>query len=122
MTRDRAVTGREGERAAVEYLRGRGYAILATNWRSGRHELDIVAAGGGCIRFVEVKTRDAEGLTAPEEAMTAAKCACLVSAAAHYLALHDCREEPHLDLAAVDVMPDGEYRVRYIADAVECHW
>lgn len=122
MTRDRAATGREGERAAVEYLRSRGCTILDTNWRSGRHELDIVASGGGCIRFVEVKTRAADGLTAPEEAMTAAKCSCMVRAAAHYLALHDCREEPHLDLAAVDVLPDGEYRVRYIADAVECHW
>ncbi|MDE6858109.1 MAG: YraN family protein [Alistipes sp.] len=122
MTRDRAVTGREGERAAAEYLRRRGYAILATNWRSGRYELDIVAVGGGCIRFVEVKTRDAEGLTAPEEALTAAKCSFMVSAATRYLALHGCREEPHLDLAAVDVLPDGEYRVRYIADAVECHW
>ena len=38
-----AETGRAGERAAVEYLRGAGYEICVLNWRSGRYELDIVA-------------------------------------------------------------------------------
>ena len=29
-------TGRRGERAAVDYLRRRGYEICALNWREGR--------------------------------------------------------------------------------------
>lgn len=124
MTRkiDKSARGREGELAAAEYLREHGYLIRDRNWRNGRDEIDIVAVRGGCIRFVEVKTRDADGLTAPEEALTPAKRRAVIRAAESYLAMYGIREEPHLDLAAVDAFADGRFVVRHIPDAVECHW
>ena len=70
-----AETGRAGERAAVEYLRGAGYEICALNWRSGRYELDIVARKAGIVHFVEVKTRRVGSLTPPEAAVTPQKFA-----------------------------------------------
>ena len=72
-----AETGRAGERAATEYLRRAGYEICALNWRQGRYELDIVACREGVLHFVEVKTRRADGLTTPEEALTPRKFAAL---------------------------------------------
>jgi putative endonuclease len=47
--------GAEGERKAAEYLRRHGYTLLATNFRSARAEIDIVATKGERVVFVEVK-------------------------------------------------------------------
>ena len=117
-----AETGRTGERAAVEYLRGTGYEICALNWRSGRYELDIVARKGGVVHFVEVKTRRAGGLTPPEAAVTPQKFRALTQAALRYMAFTGEECEAQFDLAAVDMMPDGEAEVRLIGQAMEYNW
>ena len=80
-----AETGRAGERAAVEYLRGAGYEICALNWRSGRYELDIVARKAGIVHFVEVKTRSNLACGLPREYVTAAKQERIRKTAAFYL-------------------------------------
>lgn len=120
--RPSAATGRRGEETAALWLRREGYDICARNWRSGRYELDIIARKQNCLHFVEVKTRRADGLTPPEQALTPAKCRALVRAAALYMAEHESAEEPRFDLAAVDMQPDGNAVVRFIPDAVESHW
>lgn len=50
--------GRRGEMLAAWYLRLKGYRILGRNLRTPRGEVDIAARKGGCLVFVEVKTRD----------------------------------------------------------------
>ena len=50
--------GNLGERMATFSLRQRGWKILYRNFRGARGgEVDIVARDGGCLVFVEVKTR-----------------------------------------------------------------
>lgn len=49
-------TGRRGEELAVRHLRGRGLTILARNLRTAAGEIDLIAADGRAIVFVEVKT------------------------------------------------------------------
>lgn len=117
-----ALTGRLGEQAVADHLRRAGYELCAMNWRSGRYELDIVARRGDVLHFVEVKTRRADGLTSPEAAITPQKFRALTHAARHYMALTHARYEAQFDLAAVDVMPDGQMRVRLIPNAMEYHW
>lgn len=117
-----ADTGRRGEQAAVDYLRRAGFSILERNWRSGRYELDIVARRWDELHFVEVKTRRADGLTTPEEALTRRKFAALRRAAMAYMAQRGVRLEPQFDLAAVDLMPDGRLNVRFAERAMECNW
>ena len=117
-----AETGRAGERAAVEYLRGAGYEICALNWRSGRYELDIVARKAGTVHFVEVNTRRVGSLTPPEAAITPRKFRALTRAAVRYLAATGGQEEAQFDLAAVDVMPDGRMEVRLVEQAMEYNW
>lgn len=64
--------GRRGERIARRFLRWRrGYNIIERNWRRpGFGELDIVALDGQTLVFVEVKTRRADALAVPEDAIT----------------------------------------------------
>jgi putative endonuclease len=117
-----AQTGIFGERAATEYLRERGYYICALNWRSGHHELDIIASKEGILHFIEVKTRRLGSLTPPEAAITPQKFRALKQAAHHYLALTGDMSEVQFDLAAVDIMPNGSAEVRLIEQAMESHW
>jgi putative endonuclease len=49
--------GRAAEAATAEYLIGQEYAILARNWRTRWHEVDIVAQNRDGLHFIEVKYR-----------------------------------------------------------------
>ena len=107
----------------MEFLRARGYLVVDRNWRSGHHELDIVATTpDGSYHFVEVKTRKAGGLTSPEEAIDRNKQKTLKRAASLFLATYDVSLEPQFDLIAVDHWPDGQLDVRYVPDVVEFGW
>jgi putative endonuclease len=56
--RDRAqITGKHGEDLACRELQRRGYAILATRYRTRFGEIDIVSDHAGTLVFVEVKAR-----------------------------------------------------------------
>lgn len=117
-----AEIGQAGERAAAEFLRREGYELLASNWRDGRYELDIVACKAGELHIVEVKSRRADGLTAPEAALTPQKQRALLHAARAYVAWTQWEGEVRFDLAAVDCRADGSMEVRFIPDAWQSHW
>ena len=114
--------GAEGERAATEWLRAHGFLIMDRNWRMGRYELDIVASHGDTIHFVEVKLRRAGGVTAPEEAMTAAKERALLHAANAYIEAFGITLDCQIDLIAIDYAPDDSYSLRYIPNAAALRW
>lgn len=63
----------EGERAARDAYRSRGYRVVARNWRSVLGELDLVVARDGTLVFVEVKARSSARLGGPFEAVTVPK-------------------------------------------------
>lgn len=83
--------GARGEKAAIVYLKKRGYKILASNFfnSDGRRlgEIDIIAKDGEEIVFVEVKTRTISKAkkTLPEESITPAKLYKLNKAASFYI-------------------------------------
>lgn len=61
--------GDKGERAAVRYLKRKGYRILAKQYRDHIGEIDIVAMDDERIVFVEVKTRQSTANGQPHEAV-----------------------------------------------------
>jgi putative endonuclease len=78
--------GAEGEKLAARYLAGKGYRILALNYRFLRNEIDIIASDGEYICFIEVKTRASLDKGHPAEAVTRRKQQEIVRAASGYLA------------------------------------
>lgn len=108
--------GSKGERLAEAFLRGRGYRILAANYKNpaGRAlgEIDIVAREGDEIVFVEVKTRTFRGETdrlPPESAISPEKLRRLSKIADHYLAVHDLVSAPfRFDAIAVSFQEGRE--------------
>lgn len=88
--------GRRGEKAAVQFLKEKGFQIKTLNYRSGRGELDIIALDGDITVFVEVKARWDLNMGDPAYGVTTAKIKQLKKIAELYLYDHgideiDCR-------------------------------
>ena len=111
--------GRRGEDMAARYLRRRGYKIIARGqgWKGG--ELDIVALDGETIVFVEVRTRQSDAPTRPEESVDLNKQRRLTRLAVGYLKRHRLFDRPaRFDVIGV-VWPGGQRRpvIRHVEDA-----
>jgi putative endonuclease len=83
--------GARGEKAAIQYLKNKGYSIITTNYAnlSGRRlgEIDIIAKDRDELVFIEVKTRSiiANDNLLPEENINRAKLYKLNKIAQYYL-------------------------------------
>ncbi len=83
---NRRGSGEAGERAALGYLEGKGFVLLARNYRAQRCEIDLVMRDGETTVFVEVKARSSERFGLGREAVTKAKQRNLLKAATAYAA------------------------------------
>jgi len=115
--------GNLGEDLAVEYLRQHGYVIRERNYRVPLlGEIDIVAEDGGCLAFVEVRTRRGRTYGTPEESITVAKKLRLVELAMSYRQAHEGEVLPldsRIDVVAVELTPAGRlFRIEVIKNAV----
>jgi len=108
--------GREGEAIAVAYLKRKGYTIVAVNWRFYHYELDIVAQTANELVVVEVKSRSANYLSLPEEAVSARKIRFLVAAADAFIKQKNISLPCRFDVLTVVMLP-GEPVINHIEDA-----
>ncbi len=115
----RQTTGKFGEDMAADYLEGKGFSILARNWRSGHYELDIVALDGDGIHFVEVRTRINPEIL-PQETVKSPKQRKVVEAAKRFLKEEAYRNfsdfEAFFDVVGVTVAGEGSV-LEYIPQA-----
>ncbi len=88
METSRYYKGKQGERAAAEYLSNSGIKILEKNFRCPLGEIDLIARDGKSIVFVEVRARQADGICSPEESIAMYKRRRLARAATWYLKQH----------------------------------
>ena len=116
---ERKRLGDRGEEAVARWLRGKGYRLLASQYRCRFGEIDLIARSReGILCFVEVKTRTSRRFSVPREAVTAAKQRRLRTTAADYLAQRGQGECPcRFDVAEVYLVPEREPTINYIADA-----
>ena len=104
--------GALGEQYCVEILKARGYRILCRNYRIRRGEIDVIASRGDTLAFIEVKTRAANSLGTPAEAVGAQKQRRLIAAAQHYLLRYPVELWLRFDVFEVVVADAKEFVVQ----------
>ncbi len=114
----RAILGALGEDAAFRLYQGRGYRLVARNWRSRAGELDLVLRLHDVLVFCEVKTRSGAAFGGGYEAVTASKRRKLRQLAELFLAEHGMRpNRVRFDVASVQLGRRGQPVVELFEDA-----
>jgi putative endonuclease len=108
--------GREGEEKAVAYLQSKSYAILETNWRYRKTEIDIIAREGDVLVIVEVKTREHWQAEEAEKSVTKAKQSRIIKAANAYVIEKELQNEVRFDVIVV-TKSGQKIEIRHIPDA-----
>ena len=85
-------SGKRGEQLASLYLKRKGYAIIANNYRRAHGEVDIIAQDGKTLVFVEVKSRRNRAFGNPVDAVNSVKQKRLQFMARQYLSERDLRQ------------------------------
>jgi putative endonuclease len=110
--------GRRAERTAARYLTRRGWTLLATNWRGGGGEIDIVAVRRGVVAVCEVKAR--RDPSARAEPVLARQRERLVRAAEAFLARRSDLRGHEVRFDVITVAPGRlRSRVRHLPGAFE---
>jgi putative endonuclease len=113
MGRENQVVGKIGEKAAIDFLKKKGYRIMHTNFRTIFGELDVIAKLKGSIVFIEIKTRATDSLGPPYLSVTALKQRRIIKNALIFLKIRhllDC--DWRIDVVSVKL--DSGYRLKSI--------
>lgn len=108
--------GKDGEEAALEYLRSAGYRIIATNYKTVFGEVDIIAKEKDTTVFVEVKTRSGSAFGYPFEAVTPKKQEKIRKVALFYMKQKKREIRLRFDVLSIN-FEGGEKTIEHIADA-----
>jgi putative endonuclease len=110
--------GSAAERAALEFLRRRGFQPVETNHRNERGEIDLVALDGDTLCFVEIKARSRGEYGGAAAAVDARKRRRVCRAAEVYLARNPHPGPCRFDVVSLD-REDGEWKVTFYPNAFE---
>lgn len=115
VARRRQNDGRLAEFLARQWLRLKGWRVLAARARTPLGELDIIARRGSVLAFIEVKQR--HDLTTAREALRRHQQRRIVRAAAFWLSRH-----PRLARATIRfdlIIVNRRWRMRHLPDAFQ---
>ena len=82
---DKIQRGNEGENLAAEFLKKKGWEIVARNYRYRHAEIDLIIKRDDWTIFVEVKTRTSSYFGQPEEFVDAQQARRIFEAAEEYI-------------------------------------
>jgi putative endonuclease len=116
----RRLVGQEGEAAAEQYLRRKGYRILSRNVRSSLGELDLVVEDGSVLVFVEVKARRTDEFGGAVHAVHRQKQKKLIQLASQYLSRHHFSHRPcRFDVVLLQETGDMHSQIEHVQNAFE---
>jgi putative endonuclease len=115
---DKRTIGNDGERRALDFLRKRGFSILATNFRTRGGEIDIIVRKKNLIAFIEVKTRLSSRYGSPEEAIDRRKTRRMIKTAKYFLCKNGLygKTEVRFDVLAV-LRRDATFEIEHFTNA-----
>ncbi len=105
------LAGAWGEATAAEYLRKKGYRILASGFRSRFGEIDLIARNRKTLIFVEVKTRKSADFAMAREYVDKRKQEKIRTTAAFYLSQNPVDLPARFDVIEI-YAPDGTATAR----------
>jgi len=118
MTKERLALGKAGEDIAFKKIKKLGYKCIERNYRCALGEIDLIARQGGCLVFIEIKTRKRDTGYA-KEAVNHRKMKQISKAALNYLKENDCYDtKSRFDVVAVSIN-DGKPDIEVIQNAFE---
>jgi putative endonuclease len=113
--------GAWGESIALQHIMDQGYTLRARNWHTREGEIDIIAADGDTIVFIEVKTRTSREFGSPEDSLTASKRRKLRRTALEYLLEKQLLDSLwRIDVIAIEASSVREIkRLEHYVNAIE---
>ena len=117
---DRRLLGRWGETQTADWLRGRGWRVVAAGWRCRFGEIDLIAENDKYIIFSDVILRNCAAFAPARAFVDRGKQERVRTAAQLYLLEHPTALQPRFDVAEV-YAPEGtatrKPEINYIEDA-----
>ncbi|MDA8083181.1 MAG: YraN family protein [Nitrospiraceae bacterium] len=110
------IIGKQGEAAALAFLRKSGYHIIATNYKTCFGEVDIIAKEKNVTIFVEVKSRSGSAFGHPFEAVTPKKQEKIRKVALFYMKQKKVEIPVRFDVLSINIA-GGEEKIEHIRDA-----
>lgn len=111
-----------GEALAAEYMRRKGYTILASGYRCRFGEIDIIAKKRGYLVFAEVKLRKDSSFAQAREFVDLRKQERLKKTASLYLVQHPTDLQPRFDVVEIYAPEGMDTRhpvIQYLEDAFQ---
>lgn len=113
---DKIKRGSEGENLAAEFLRNKGWEVVAQNYRYGRGEIDLIIRRENWTIFVEVKTRSSSEYGEPEEFVDERKARMIYDAAEEYIFSTDWKGHVRFDIVSIKLGEETE--ILHFEDAI----
>ena len=112
--------GRKGEEIALNFLKEKGYELIARNYRCHKFgELDLVMRDGKYLVFVEVRTKKHTVHGTPLETVDYAKRRQIEKMAKLYMTKEKVPENTYcrFDVVGIVLSGNGEPQIEHIQDA-----
>ena len=111
--------GRWGEKYCLKYLKGKGFRVVALNYRCNAGEIDIIVSGSnGGLVFVEVKTRASEDKAKAQDAVRGSKRKRMIRAANNFCRKYDIHNKPlRFDVVAIVLGEKSKPELRHYKNA-----
>ena len=110
------IYGKTSEIIAANFLKKKGYKILATNYKNKIGEVDIIAMHKKCIVFVEVKARLSKAFGHPLEAINEQKQRKVRKVAELFLSSQNLINCPSR-FDAISILGQDDYEIEHIENA-----